>query len=204
MQLQSGFNEYESGIETIHASLRADAMTANLEIQSIEGRLRLLARRMLSQYPSVGRWDETDDVLQEALVRLDRALIQVSPGSDLHIMRLGALQIRRVLLDLARRYSSSHHFASNHESREVEELMGTDRLSSDGSLTIEDWSEFHRQADQLPPPLREVVDLLWYMGLSQREVADTLEVTERTVQRRWREARLALHQRVCCQDQDRK
>ena len=37
-------------------------------------RLRSLASRMLKTYPGVRRWEETEDVLQQALIRLCRAL----------------------------------------------------------------------------------------------------------------------------------
>src|SRR6516164_5702899 len=37
-------------------------------------RLRRLTRRMLGDFPGVRRWEETDDVLSEAVLRLCRAL----------------------------------------------------------------------------------------------------------------------------------
>ncbi len=36
-------------------------------------------------------------------------------------------------------------------------------------------------------------DLLWYQQLSQAEAAQLLNVSERTVKRRWASARLKLH-----------
>jgi RNA polymerase sigma factor (sigma-70 family) len=42
--------------------------------------------------------------------------------------------------------------------------------------------------------LREVFDLIWYDGLTQREAADVLDVSERTVRSRWLEARMALRE----------
>ena len=55
------------------------------------------------------------------------------------------------------------------------------------------WAEFHRQAELLPDEEREVFDLLWYQGLSQSEASELLQVSERTVKRRWQSARLYLH-----------
>jgi RNA polymerase sigma-70 factor (ECF subfamily) len=46
----------------------------------------------------------------------------------------------------------------------------------------------------LPDETRKIVDLLFYQGLSQAEAAAVLETSERTVQRRWQSARLALHE----------
>src|SRR5438034_9462785 len=64
------------------------------------GHLERLARKMLQQYPRVRRWEETGDVLQNALLRLFRALKTVRPDSARAFFGLAAEQIRRELLDL--------------------------------------------------------------------------------------------------------
>ena len=66
--------------------------------------LRQLAQRMLRRFPGVGRWLEADDVLHNALIRLYRSLVMVKPTSAGKFYGLAALQIRRELIDLARRY----------------------------------------------------------------------------------------------------
>src|SRR5262249_56346137 len=63
------------------------------------------ARRMLRRFPAVHRWEQTDDVLQNAQLRLLRALQAVTPDSTRAFFGLAAEQIRRELLDLARRYA---------------------------------------------------------------------------------------------------
>jgi RNA polymerase sigma-70 factor (ECF subfamily) len=55
------------------------------------------------------------------------------------------------------------------------------------------WSEFHRHVQELPDDLQTVMDLVWYEGLSHAEAAEILQISERTIQRRWRQACLALH-----------
>ena len=66
-------------------------------------RMQALARRMLGGSPQVRRWTETDDVVQNAMVRLYRALGGVIPNDPQHFVRLAALQVRRELIDLTRR-----------------------------------------------------------------------------------------------------
>src|SRR5437868_14126430 len=73
-------------------------------IRLAQGRFVALARAMLRRYPHVRRWEETDDLLQAALVRLHRSLAQVQPESVRHFDNLAAAQIRRELIDLARSY----------------------------------------------------------------------------------------------------
>ena len=67
-------------------------------------RLRRLTRKMLKDFARVKRWELTDDVLQNALLRLWAALGQVTPHSARDFYTLAALQIRRELIDLTRQY----------------------------------------------------------------------------------------------------
>ena len=59
--------------------------------------------------------------------------------------------------------------------------------------SLAQWSELHQQIDALPDDEREVVGLLFYQGLSQREAAEVLTISVRTVQRRWHAALCKLH-----------
>jgi RNA polymerase sigma-70 factor (ECF subfamily) len=169
------------------------ARAALLECAS--ARLTRLARTMLHDNPAVARWEQTDDVLQNALIRLDRALRAVVPPTTGDFFRLAAALIRRELIDLARRYKGPEGLGVRHSSRE-----GLDGLrSSDGpsDTTFEparlaEWAEFHRVVESLSDDDREVFDLLWYQGLTQAEAAAVLSVSDRTINRRWIAARLRL------------
>src|SRR6266436_2863883 len=65
-------------------------------------RLEALTRKMLRRFPAVRRWEQTGDVMQNALLRLLRALEEVEPASVRDFFGLAAEQMRRELLDLAR------------------------------------------------------------------------------------------------------
>ena len=71
--------------------------------------------------------------------------------------------------------------------------MLTQPAPADEPATLAAWCEFHEQVRHLPPDEREVVDLLFYQELTQAEAAALLQVTKRTVQRRWQSALLKLH-----------
>jgi hypothetical protein len=58
-------------------------------------RLARLTRKMLKGYPGVARWKQPDDVLQNALIRLDRALKAVTPPTARDFFRLAAAQVCR-------------------------------------------------------------------------------------------------------------
>ena len=146
-------------------------------------RLRLLARRMLRGYPLVRRWEETGDVLNAAMLRLFRALLDVQPESLRHFFNLAATQIRRELIDLARQH------ARLEGQRELKADVPCDR---DEPVTLAEWTEFHGKVEGLPEDEREVFSLIWYEELTQAEVADLLKVSTRTVIRRWQNARFLL------------
>ena len=193
---------------TLHVQACLDRLRGGDEAARAEllgcacGRLRGLARKMLKGYPNVRRWEQTDDVLQNAALRLHRTLQHLPVGTARDFFRLAALHIRRELLDLARHYYGPQGQGAHHTS-----------WDPDGSATAQDdsgpaapadlsqepsrlaaWGEFHEQIGALPDEEREAFDLLWYQSLSQAEAAELLGVSERTVKRRWLSARLALRE----------
>ncbi len=164
-------------------------------------RLTRLTRKMLRNYPRVRRWELTDDVLQNAAMRLYRSLADVRPASVADFFRLAALNIRRELCDLARHYYGPQGGGAKHatpaRTRNVDSGSRDPLEQSDPSgdpNRLAAWSEFHQQIEALPEDEREMFDLLWYQGLSQAEAAELLHTSVRTIKRRWQSARLKLHE----------
>jgi RNA polymerase sigma-70 factor (ECF subfamily) len=160
-------------------------------------RFRRLARRMLRGFPHLRRFEQTDDVLNAAMVDLHKTLATITPESPQHYFRLATLCIRRKLLDLTRHYFGPLGAGANQDTggRPPDDPGGPLHApsgESEGPRSLAEWGEFHAAVDGLPPDIREVVDLLWYQGLTQDAAAVVLGVDVRTVKRRWRAARLAL------------
>ncbi len=187
-----------SGLRSCLSRVRqGDASALNELILLASKRLESLTHLMLRDYPRVQRWAQTDDVLQNALVRLCRALESVSPKDVREFYALATTQIRRELLDLARHYSGPENAAAHHESGDVEPAPGEPGRTPDDHThdpaVLTDWTEFHAQAAALPDEEREVFGLIFYQGLSQADAAEVMGVAVRTVQRRWQAALLNLH-----------
>ncbi|MFM7137038.1 MAG: sigma-70 family RNA polymerase sigma factor [Planctomycetota bacterium] len=153
--------------------------------------MRTVAHRMLRGFPAVRRWEQTDDIVQGAALRFVRALEEVVPQDAGHLIRLMAMQVRRELLDLARKYGAERSFSRQHETNafadqsgimKVEAAMDTDD-SRDGTLVL--WTDFHAAADALPEEERELFHLVWYLGMTQEEAAKVIGCSVRTVARRW-------------------
>jgi RNA polymerase sigma-70 factor (ECF subfamily) len=156
---------------------------------------------MLKGYPRLKRWEQTDDIMQNAAVRLYRALEQVRPATAADFFRLAALNIRRELLDLAKHYygprgrGRKHATVGRKPDAENEAPAAQEPPDAGGEPErLAAWTEFHRQIERLPEEERETFDLLWYQGLSQVEAAALLNVSDRTIKRRWQSARLKLHE----------
>jgi RNA polymerase sigma-70 factor (ECF subfamily) len=191
----------DSTIEALIVRLRTDNEAARVELLNrATDRLARLTRKMLRDYPGVHRWEQTDDVLQNAMIRLFRALQQVSPPTIDDFFRLAAVQIRRELIDLARHYSGPLGPGANYSSRAGVEgtggILATPLDSPDSTFDpsrLAEWTDFHLRVEALPDEMRTIVDLLFYQGLSQEEAAAVLGVTSRTVKRYWRSARLIIY-----------
>src|SRR5262245_28837336 len=174
-----------------------DPAAREVLLEHVCERLRRLTRKMLKAYPGVQRWAQTDDVLQNALLRLLRALQDVQPASTREFLGLAATQVRRELLDLARHFYRPHGAGAHHISRDGEGPAGPGvdepaDTSRDPSV-LAAWTELHERIERLPAEERETLDLLHYQGLPQADVAALLNVSVRTVQRRWQSALVKLH-----------
>lgn len=161
-------------------------------------RLHLLARKLLTHdFPGLRRWEDSYDVLQPALLRLWNALEKVQVESSKHFYCLAAQQIRRTLIDLARKHFGPHGVHANHESG----ILSSDRqrLLSEATSnylkpeSLAEWTEFHEFVGTLPNDEREVFYLLWYQQLDQKQAADLLGVSLKTVKRRWQNAKLLMY-----------
>ena len=64
-------------------------------------RLLALTRKIKRGFAEVGRWEQTEDVFQNATLRLCQALEKVELTDARHFLRLAAVQIRREMIDLA-------------------------------------------------------------------------------------------------------
>ncbi len=196
------------GLSTLHLQQCLDRLGAGDEAALAEildeagQRLTQLARGMLNRYPRLRRWEESDDIYQGAMLRLCQALRSVTPATPRDFYRLAAAQIRRQLIDLARHYYGPVGPGTCHASW----APGTANHSTAGALPYEPtdtndepaqlaaWSEFHAQVEMLPEEEREVFDLVWYQGLTHTQAAAILEISTRTVKRRWQAACLRLHE----------
>jgi len=114
-----------------------------------------------------------------------------STGAPRQFYALAARQIRRELLDLARQHYGPEGIGANHD---TDSGIAAEKKTApaDEPHDLDGWTRFHEQVEKLSDEQREVFDLLWYEGLTQPEAATVLNVSLKTVKRRWQDARLFL------------
>lgn len=169
-------------------------------------RLRNLSRKILADRPGVQRWEEIDDLVQNSSLRLWKALEKHHPPTPLDYFRLAASVIRRELIDLTRRHFGPMGLGANQAKSWIQDgsknLSPVDLKSDDTNdpVKLENWSEFHEYIEGMPPEEQTLFDLLWYQGLTLNDAAEAMGMSERTVRRRWRSARVSLYHALLADD----
>lgn len=170
-------------------------------IEHASGRLHQIIRNRLRNFPSLHRWEQTDDVFQSVMLRLWRALEECRPASVREFFALAGVQIRRQLIDLKRHLfgpdgPAKHHWTDGGSTDQPGVLEGAaaedDTTPSRILQQRETFSHVDELVDTLPEDAREAIDLLWYEGLSYDDAASVLGVSSRTVRRRERDAQVLL------------
>jgi RNA polymerase sigma-70 factor (ECF subfamily) len=164
-----------------------DRTAANDLLRMAIDRLEKLARRMTRSFPNIRGMADTDDVLQNSLLRFLRTLQNIRPTTTRDFFNLAAVHIRRELLDLARRSKNKRTVPldpNDSSSPTAPEPIAPD----DTGPEAERWVRFHEAVDQLPLEEREVVGLVFYHDWTQERIAELFNVDERTIRRRWKSA----------------
>ena len=95
--------------------LRRGDETARDELfHAAHRRMSRLAVHLLKQFPGVARWEQTDDLVARASMRLLSALESVGLTDARHFLRLAAQHMRWELRDLARHYHGPHGLGKHH------------------------------------------------------------------------------------------
>ena len=184
----------------IDKMLEGDDSYRQLLVDHSYRRLRLLVKKRMSLFPGVQRWEQTDDVLQQASMKLWKSLEAVRPATVRDFFGLAATQIRRTLIDLARHYGGKQGIGAKHVTNERAGDKGREQPEelddTSDPAKLAEWSELHAKVEELSKDQREIIDLLYYQGMTQPEAAQMLGMSERTLKRRWRETRQAMYKAV--------
>ena len=152
--------------------------------------LHALAERCLRGLP-FGSTLSTTTLLHEAYLSL-------ANREDLHFpdrprfLSYASRAMRGLIIDYTRRRSATKRGG---EFQLVPLMSGTE-VQPEGSNNLAELGHALDELAKLDPALAELVDVHFFCGLSFVEIATMRGVSERTVQRDWRKARVILHHQL--------
>ena len=152
--------------------------------------LHRLARRYMSRERQ-GHTLQTTALINEAYVRLvDQRNVHWANRS--HFFAISAQIMRRILIDHARRHAYAKRGGgaqqvSLDEAAIVTRTAGAELLRLDEAL---------KSLAEMDPRRSQVVELRYFGGLNNEEIAGVLNISENTVTRDWNMARAWLHQQL--------
>jgi RNA polymerase sigma factor (sigma-70 family) len=174
-----------------------DAAAAHELWAACRERMQFLASELLASSPQVHRWEGTDDLVQNASVRLLEALKGATIESDRHLLNLASKKIREEFIDKLRHYGGPRspmrkHWTSSQRESDGGRLDLIEQAAAVGmtSATESDrWERFHAVVDRLPEREREVFGMAWYLGADQETIARTIGSSVPSVKRIWKSAK---------------
>ena len=130
------------------------------------------------------------DIVHEAYLRLFNQ-DKLGWQNRRHFLGCAASAMRRVLVDYARRRRAGKRIPAT--------LLTSVDLAIATPILAPDYLDVHealRRLETVDPRLSQVVELRYFGGLTEQEVAEVLLVSRRTVIRRWKVARVWLEQEL--------
>jgi RNA polymerase sigma factor (TIGR02999 family) len=172
---------HEGEVTRILASVRAgDGSALERLLPLVYDELRALARRQIRRRGS-GETLQATGLVHEAYLKLAGARA-LDAHDRAHFFAIAARAMRQVLVDQAR--------ARGAQKRGGEWARTT---LGDGAAVVDvdadDFLELAAAIEQLEPRQRQVVELRFFTGMEELEIAAALGVSDRTVRRDWIKAR---------------
>jgi RNA polymerase sigma factor (TIGR02999 family) len=130
----------------------------------------------------------TTELVHEAFLKLGHGPTSGWDGRS-HFFGAAARAMREVLVDFARRRKAAKRGGGDLERVSLGDAEGTLDMQLDEILALDAALD---QLNSVNERLRQIVELRFFGGLGQEEVAAILGVTTRTVERNWLKARLFL------------
>lgn len=114
---------------------------------------------------------------------------RLSASDRQHFMAYVATTMRSIVVDIARNRASARHGGQALHVTLEDDQGGGDTAGEDEILRVH---EALQELAELEPRLVQLVELRYFSGLGDTEIAAALDVTDRTVRRDWRKARVLL------------
>jgi RNA polymerase sigma factor (TIGR02999 family) len=167
----------------LHAAVEGDREALDRLVPLVYEDLHRLAHRQLNREGG-GHTLQTTGLVHEAYMKLAGG--KVNAASRSHFLAIAARAMRQVLVDYARRRKAEKRGSGVAAVTLNDGEQGVD-VSPDDLLVLDEVLE------QLEPRQRQVVELRFFGGMEEKDIAEALGISERTVRRDWVKARAWLY-----------
>ncbi|MEQ1684595.1 MAG: ECF-type sigma factor [Burkholderiaceae bacterium] len=130
----------------------------------------------------------TTALVNESYLRLSARAEQLQFPSEGHYYAYAAKVMRSIIIDLVREHQAERRGGGALRVT-LSTTLGDGLPAEDEALHVD---EALRALEQVEPRLAQVVEMRYYGGLTETEIATALGVTDRTVRRDWDKARAIL------------
>ncbi len=170
--------------ELLSAAKQGDAEAEGRLFSLLYADLRALAHSRLKRSKPCTLLDTTA-LVHEAYLRLHRAgYVQISDRS--HFLAYSAHAMRSIVVDIVRKRGSARR-----NEGDVDAMPNLSSVPS-GENEILRVDEALEELSQVSERLAKVVEMRYFAGMKESEIAKALSLTERTVRRDWEKARMVL------------
>lgn len=159
-------------------------------VEAAYDELKDVAHRQIARLPSGGTLNTTA-VVHEAFLKLNGSSA-AAYADRIHFFAVAARAMRQILIDYVRQ-----QHALKRGGKDVQISLDDVQLADLGrSEQLLDLGEALERLAEISPRLTRVVEFRFFAGLTEKETAEVLSVTERTVRRDWVKAKAWLHREL--------
>lgn len=171
----------------LEAAVAGDSQALDRLVPLVYEDLRRVAHRQLDREGG-GHTLQTTGLIHEAYLKL-AAGGAMSATSRAHFLAIAARAMRQVLVDYARRRKAAKR-GGGVLSVTLGDEAGAPDASADDLLALDD------ALSQLDPRQRQVIECRFFGGMEEKDIAEVLGISERTVRRDWVKARAWLYREL--------
>src|SRR5688572_12998088 len=173
--------------ELLVAARSGDPAAADKAFSLLYDDLRRLARAKLRQHQPMTLLDTTSLVHESYLKLVGQQALPVTDRH--HFFAYAARVMRSVIVDMARARLAERRGGDAEHVEFNTDIADNTPAPENEVLRVHEALETLAQADET---LARVVEMRYFGGMSELEIADALGSSERTVRRQWQKARLLL------------
>jgi RNA polymerase sigma-70 factor, ECF subfamily len=188
---EAGANVTQSLTVLLNAAQLGDEIARDAIMQVVYRELHRMAKNYIRQERGNHTLQPTA-LVNEAYLRLFEGLpIELQNRGQFY--RIAATQMRRILVDHARRRKAQKRYAGEQTDAEVDPISEPHSLTREELLSLDTaLSEFKRRY----PRAGSIVELRFFCGMTEEETAEILDISVSTLKREWGFAKVWLYRRL--------